>query len=86
MTVSLVDSSVPLGYYKIVQVGGATVGNIGNLSVAQGILPAKEAYLLDTHHDSGFIDIHKVLIGDANGDGHVEYALWQPGECDVIGP
>ena len=30
------------------------------------------AYILDTTHDPGFIDLHKVLLGDINGDNIVD--------------
>jgi hypothetical protein len=71
-----VDNFAGEGYYKILQVGGATTGTPGGLTVPSVVTntgPAgKEAYIIDTHHDAGFVDVHKALVGDANGDGSVD--------------
>jgi hypothetical protein len=73
---AFVDNFAGEGYYKILQVDGTTTGNVGSFTVPSVVTntgPAgKEAYIVDTHHDAGFVDVHKALIGDANGDGSVD--------------
>lgn len=65
------DTSAPQGYYAVLDVDGSVVGS---LSVSQGALPASQQYILDTFHNPGFIEIHKVLIADSNADGIVDGA------------
>ena len=62
-----------LGYYKILQYSGA----IGGGGIGTLVLPGEAnnvAYVLDTAHDPGFVDVHRGLLGDANDDGAVDFA------------
>jgi fibronectin-binding autotransporter adhesin len=60
-----------LGYYKVLSYGTLTGSTAGI------VLPAAAnnvVYTLSTAHDTGFIDIHRGFIGDANDDGSVTVA------------
>ena len=62
-----------LGYYKIIQYSGTVQG----AGIASLVLPATQnsvAYVLDTAHDPGFVDVHRGLLGDANDDGLVNFS------------
>jgi uncharacterized protein YjbI with pentapeptide repeats len=67
------DSTAPLGYYKIIEYAG-TIQGAGIDSVT---LPATEndiTYSLDLTTNPGFVTLHRGYLGDANDDGTVTFA------------
>jgi fibronectin-binding autotransporter adhesin len=69
VTSQSVTGSGSLGYYKVLSYTSLT-GTTAGIT-----LPAvvnNVAYTLDTTHDSGFVDLHRGFIGDADDSGTVD--------------
>src|SRR6185312_12995021 len=73
LAITNTNTGIPsLGYYKAIGYSG-TVQGTGITSITMPTVANNVAYVLDTNHDAGFVDIHRGFLGDANDDGTVNF-------------